>query len=125
MSFIIGVDIGGTFTDCYVINEKGSVAYDKAPSTPHNFSLGVLESVKTVCTKLNKPVGKLLQEASLFVHACTVATNTIINHSGARTGLITTRGVSNFNTCLSPIGPTFNIKSINGAMFKASHLYAN
>ena len=111
MSFIIGVDIGGTFTDCYVINEKGSVAYDKAPSTPHNFSLGVLESVKTVCTKLNKPVGKLLQEASLFVHACTVATNTIINHSGARTGLITTRGFE--DTVLIMRGPWGRIAGLS------------
>jgi N-methylhydantoinase A len=54
MSYVLGVDIGGTFTDCFVIDEKGSVTYDKSQSTPHDFSLGVIESVKTVAARLNK-----------------------------------------------------------------------
>ncbi len=90
--YVVGVDIGGTFTDCFVIDEKGSVTYDKSPSTPHDFSLGVLESVRTVASRLNKSLEELLRETALFVHACTVATNALINRSGAKTGLITTKG---------------------------------
>lgn len=92
MPYVIGVDIGGTFTDCFLIDEKGMVAFDKAPSTTHDFSIGVMESVKAVAKKLNKPVDELLKQTGLFVHGCTVATNALITRSGVKTGLITTKG---------------------------------
>ncbi|MBI4285097.1 MAG: hydantoinase/oxoprolinase family protein [Chloroflexi bacterium] len=92
MSYTIGIDIGGTFTDCYIIDDKGAVAYDKAPSTPQDFSIGVSEAVKATAEWLDKSLPELLRETSLFVHSCTVATNALINYSGAKTGLITTMG---------------------------------
>ena len=45
MSYRIGVDTGGTFTDCIVIDDDGTVTAAKAASTPQDFSLGVMDSV--------------------------------------------------------------------------------
>ncbi len=91
-SYSIGVDIGGTFTDSCVIDNRGTVAYGKAPSTPGNFSVGVMESLRDASRMLKKPLQQMLEETALFVHSCTVATNAIINASGAMTGLLTTKG---------------------------------
>ena len=50
--YLCGVDIGGTFTDCVVVDESGAVVTTKAPSTPHDFSLGMMAALEESALKL-------------------------------------------------------------------------
>ena len=92
MSYRIGVDTGGTFTDCVVVDDDGNVTAAKAASTPQDFSVGVMESVAKAATALGLTAEQLLAQTTRFGHGTTVATNALITHTGARTGILTTRG---------------------------------
>jgi N-methylhydantoinase A len=92
MSYYIGTDIGGTFTDCVVLDEVGNIIVSKSPSTPPNFADGLMNSLDDAASQLNLSLTELLAQTKLFPHGCTVATNTLINQSGAKVGLITTKG---------------------------------
>jgi N-methylhydantoinase A len=92
VSYRIGVDTGGTFTDCVVVDDDGNVTAAKAASTPQDFSIGVMESVATAAKALGLTAERLLAETARFGHGTTVATNALITHTGARTGVLTTRG---------------------------------
>jgi len=93
MNYVVGVDIGGTFTDCVVVDEEGRVTIGKSLSTPADFSQGALNSVADAARNLGlKDAGELLRFTRLFFHACTIGDNTLITRSGAKTGLIMTRG---------------------------------
>ena len=89
---VIAVDSGGTFTDCVVLAEDGRVTIGKAASTPHDFSLGVLESVARAAEALGVELGELLRSSYLFAHGTTAATNALLTRSGSSVGLITTKG---------------------------------
>jgi len=88
----IGVDIGGTFTDCVVADEHGGRTVSKAPSTPGSLQDGVLEAVGVNAEQLGISRPQLLAATDLFVHGTTQATNAMLTRTGARTGLITTKG---------------------------------
>lgn len=93
MEYVVGVDIGGTFTDCVTLDDEGTVTLGKALSTPEDFSVGAIEAVRDAARNLGlNGEGELLASTKLFFHACTVADNILITRSGPRTGLITTRG---------------------------------
>ncbi len=93
MEYIIGVDIGGTFTDCVVVDEQGNLSLGKALSTPGDFAVGVIDSIRNAAEQLGfKSEDELVQRVKYFFHACTVGENILITRAGARTGLITTRG---------------------------------
>jgi N-methylhydantoinase A len=92
MGYMVGVDTGGTFTDCVVIDSKGNVAMGKAPSTPSDFSDGVIDAVADAASSLGVSPADLLRQTNLFGHATTVTTNALLTRSGAKTGLITTKG---------------------------------
>lgn len=92
-SYVVGVDIGGTFTDCVVADDAGRMTFGKASSTPHNFAEGVLDAVRDAAKNLGKgDVKDLLGATRLFYHACTIGDNTLITRAGAKTGLIATKG---------------------------------
>ena len=89
----LGVDIGGTFTDCVVVDEEGRVTIGKSLSTPADFSQGALNSVADAANNLGlKDADELLRATRLFFHACTIGDNTLITRAGAKTGLIMTKG---------------------------------
>ena len=90
--YIIGIDTGGTFTDIVVIDRAGKIIYQKASSTPPDFSQGIMEAISEAAKSLRVEEEALLSKAYIFNHGMTVATNAIINRSGAKTGLITTKG---------------------------------
>lgn len=90
--YLCGVDIGGTFTDCVVVDESGAVVTTKAPSTPHDFSLGMMAALEESALKLGLSLPDLARSIVRLCHGTTVGTNTIIQHRGARVGLISTRG---------------------------------
>ena len=89
---VIAVDSGGTFTDCVVIDQSGWVARAKAPSTPEDFSIGVLAAVDRVAEDMGTTQRDLLASCVLFAHGTTVATNALLTRNGMTTGLITTIG---------------------------------
>jgi N-methylhydantoinase A len=93
VEYIVGVDIGGTFTDCVVVDEVGQITLGKALSTPTDFSIGALDAVKKAAENLGLSAeNELLRSTRVFFHACTVGENTLITRSGAKTGLIATKG---------------------------------
>ena len=93
MNYNIGVDIGGTFTDCVVVDEAGELTIGKALSTPDNFADGVFNAVRNAAQNLGMDGEEaLLRSTNLFFHGCTVGDNTLLTHTGAKTGLITTKG---------------------------------
>ena len=84
MEYYIGTDIGGTFTDCVILDESGNIVVSKSPSTPPDFAKGLIDALKDAASQLDLPLPDLLKQTRLFPHGCTVATNTLINQSGAR-----------------------------------------
>jgi N-methylhydantoinase A len=89
MGWRIGIDIGGTFTDVALIEDtSGSVGVAKVPTTPDDLARGVLTALKIAmeCHQI------IPAEVGLLSHATTVVTNAILEESGARAALITTRG---------------------------------
>lgn len=93
MNYVVGVDIGGTFTDCVVVDEGGKVTIGKSLSTPADFSQGALNAAGDAAQNIGlKNADELLGATRLFFHACTVGDNTLITRAGAKTGLILTKG---------------------------------
>ncbi len=92
MSYCIGTDIGGTFTDCVVMDDQGRMTVSKMPSSPGNFAQGLIDAVGEAASSIDLTLEEMLADTRLFSHGCTVATNTLITRAGARVGLITTRG---------------------------------
>jgi N-methylhydantoinase A len=81
----IGIDIGGTFTDLVAIDGAGAVHTHKIASTPHDYGEGIVRGLAALLPRCPGPVAEIL-------HATTVASNTILEGKGAKTGLITTEG---------------------------------
>jgi N-methylhydantoinase A len=89
MSYRLGVDVGGTFTDLLVIDEVNGRTYrDKVPSTPHDPSEAVIAGARQICGH----AGIAPNELALFLHGTTVATNAVLEHKIAKVGLIVTEG---------------------------------
>jgi N-methylhydantoinase A len=85
VTYHVGVDIGGTFTDSIAINaESGEVSLSKVPTTPDNQAVGFLDGLRGV--KID------LREISWLVHGTTVGTNATLERNGAVCGMITTKG---------------------------------
>ena len=85
----LGVDVGGTFTDLLLHDEKGNRTYQaKTPSTPEDQSIGVAAGVKLICEK----AGISPSDVDLILHGTTVATNAVLEGKGARVGLLVTKG---------------------------------
>ena len=90
---MVGVDVGGTFTDCVTMDAAGTVTVGKSLSTPEDYSIGALNAVRDAAESLGlADEAELLASTGLFFHACTIGDNALITGSGAVTGLITTTG---------------------------------
>ena len=89
MAWRIGVDIGGTFTDVALVNDaSGQIGVSKVPTTPNDLAQGVLCALDTAMRRYQVAPA----EVGLLSHATTVVTNAILEETGARAALITTRG---------------------------------
>lgn len=84
----IAADIGGTFTDVALIRSDSTIATRKVSSTPEDYARGVVEGI----LELVEVEDLAPEEIGEVMHACTVATNAILEGKGARTALITTEG---------------------------------
>jgi N-methylhydantoinase A len=90
MKCTIGVDVGGTFTDIVLASDEHGLLYSKVPST-RDVATGVLNGIETIIREIGLAATAEPLEIVHF-HGTTVATNTILEATGARIGLITTRG---------------------------------
>mgnify|MGYP006266829391 CR=1 FL=1 len=89
MSYRLGVDVGGTFTDVLLTDETGGGVFTaKVPSTPADSSIAVLHGIQRVCEQS----GIDPTDITSVMHGTTVATNTVLVGNGARVGLVTTKG---------------------------------
>jgi N-methylhydantoinase A len=86
---LLGVDVGGTFTDA-VLAFDGRVVTAKAPSTPEDQSVGVIAAVQAAL----EAAGRETFEIEEFAHGMTVATNALLQGHGARTAFVATEGFS-------------------------------
>lgn len=90
--YLVGIDIGGTFTDCAVVAPDGTVLTAKAASTPPDFSKGVVTVLEAAAGRLGLTVQDFCSQIRLISHGTTTGTNTLIQRRGAKVGLLTTRG---------------------------------
>ncbi|WP_321938782.1 hydantoinase/oxoprolinase family protein [Paraburkholderia sp. J8-2] len=90
--YIIGIDVGGTFTDFAATDTDGKVTFAKSPSTPQDQSIGVLEGLQRLAEQLGITLPAMLGSTLRIVHGMTVATNALLERKGARTALLTTDG---------------------------------
>jgi N-methylhydantoinase A len=92
VTYRIGIDVGGTFTDCVLRRPDGTLALEKAPTTPDDQSDGVLAGLEQLAALEGLELGDLLARTRTIVHGTTTGDNTMIQMSGAPTGLLTTTG---------------------------------
>jgi N-methylhydantoinase A len=92
MSYLVGIDIGGTFTDCAIVDRAGKLLTTKVPSTPPDFARGMMDALGAGADALGIPLDAFCRDIAFLSHGTTVGTNTIIQKRGARVGLITTKG---------------------------------
>jgi len=93
MKYKLGVDIGGTFTDFFLVSNDGEAVMHKTLSTPEDSSIGFITGIKELAEKLSIDEDKFIQSIETIVHGTTVATNTLLTLQGAKTALITTKGM--------------------------------
>ena len=92
MTYTIGIDVGGTFTDVVVSTPDGQTIIAKAATTPGDQSDGVLEGIAIAARMLSTAAGDLLANTTRIVHGTTAATNALLEGKAARVGMLTTEG---------------------------------
>nr|MDO8091058.1 hydantoinase/oxoprolinase family protein [Candidatus Sigynarchaeota archaeon] len=93
MSYRISIDVGGSFTDLLVFDEKtGEIQIHKTPTTPRDLREGVINAIKLASENLNVSVAELLRKTTIIIHGTTASTNALIERKAAKVGVITTRG---------------------------------
>ncbi len=84
----MGVDVGGTFTDFIYVDDSGKIEVYKTSTTPSDPSVGMMEGINAICEKLQIAHNEIDE----IFHGTTIATNMVLEHKGARAGMITTKG---------------------------------
>ena len=92
MSYRVGIDVGGTFTDFLLLGEDDVRVAHKTSSTPGDPSQGVVTGLRDIAAGLGLELVELLRRVDVIVHGTTVTTNAVLTGGGARTGLLTTHG---------------------------------
>ena len=88
----VAIDVGGTFTDCLVLDASGGLSAYKAPTTPHDPTEGLMNSLAKAARARGKSLQQFLPELELIIHGTTLATNALLTGRGAKVGMLTTRG---------------------------------
>ena len=89
---LIGIDVGGTFTDAVGMAADGSMIRGKASTTPSAHVEGIMNALERLAEAAGAERGELLREADLLSVGTTVITNAIAEMKGRRTGLLVTKG---------------------------------
>jgi N-methylhydantoinase A/oxoprolinase/acetone carboxylase beta subunit len=92
--YLVASDAGGTMTDVIIVDENGRFVIGKAPTTPHDESIGYMESFDEALTywDLGGDGRSVASNTETAIYTGTAMLNTLINMNGLRTGLIVTRG---------------------------------
>ena len=91
MSWRLGIDIGGTFTE-FALQKGDAIVLEKTLSTPADRSLAVMEGLAKLAAREGLALADFLARVDAIVHGTTVGDNTLIEMNGAVTGLLTTAG---------------------------------
>lgn len=91
-SFHIGADIGGTFTDMVLVDNQGELYRVKAPTTPEDYTQGIMECLNKAARVVGIPVEEILQKTRIFFNGTTIVTNAVAEIKGIKVGLVTTKG---------------------------------
>ena len=92
MSYRVGIDAGGTFTDLAALAEDHSLLVHKTPSDPVNPAAALIDGLTGLADKAGLALPVFLGQCSTLVHGSTVALNTLLQRNGAKTGLLATAG---------------------------------
>jgi N-methylhydantoinase A len=92
----VSVDIGGTFTDCFLAYDDRYVE-TKALTTHNNLATGFMEALKSACAEIGKDIAEVLGSVDAVRYATTLGTNALIERKGPRVALVTTAGFE--STC--------------------------
>jgi N-methylhydantoinase A len=93
MTYYLGVDIGGTFTDCVAVDSDGRIFHAKTPSTHNSTPVdGVVSGLELLADEVGVSARDLFDEADRLGHGTTIGTNLIVERKGARVGLLATAG---------------------------------
>src|SRR6202012_5992367 len=92
LMYTIGIDVGGTYTDLVAIDEHRNVVFAKSPSTPADQSIGVMAGLEELGRGLKVSRADMPAATGRVVHGTTVATNALLERTGAKVALLTTEG---------------------------------
>jgi N-methylhydantoinase A len=93
MTYKIGIDVGGTFTDFLLTSDDGQSEVYKVLSTPEDPSVGLLNGLSEMAEAKGISLNNFISQVTTIVHGTTVTTNAVLTRKGAKTGLLTTKGV--------------------------------
>lgn len=85
------IDVGGTFTDCLILDGEGSLRAFKVPSTPTDSSIGLIHSLAVAARGYGRELQEFLRDMDLIVHGTTLATNALLTGRGAKVAMLTTK----------------------------------
>jgi len=92
MSYVIGIDTGGTFTDAFLSSSTGKISSTKTPSTPPNFAHGFLNALEELAGIHKCSIVDLLEQTDYIIHGTTSTLNAVVTGDVAKVGFLTTRG---------------------------------
>jgi N-methylhydantoinase A len=92
MPYVIGVDVGGTFTDAVLDDDSGNLVAAKVPSTPPDYSRGLLDVLEALAGNLGVPLGEMLASTHHIAHGTTSSLNALVTGNVPPVGFITTVG---------------------------------
>ncbi len=92
MKYVVGIDIGGTFTDLVCMDQEGNMTIAKTPSTPADPAIAVIDGLGKIANTFEKNLKEFLPDVVRLSHGTTVSTNTVLTWKGAKVGLLCTKG---------------------------------
>jgi N-methylhydantoinase A len=92
MAYVIGVDVGGTFTDAVLDDDSGTIIAAKSPSTPPDYSRGVLDVLELLAEQVGRPLDEVLADTHHIAHGTTSSLNALVTGNVPPVGYLTTKG---------------------------------
>lgn len=92
MKYKLGIDVGGTFTDFLLVNEKGEHNIFKTLTTPREPFVGVTNGLMDIARHTGVSIEQFLSDLEIIVHGTTITTNAALTRNGVKTAFITTKG---------------------------------
>ena len=92
MQYVLGVDIGGTFTDFSLLDGEGQITLWKESTTPRDPAKAIQQGIRALAEQSGTGLEEFLKKIDLFVHGQTIATNTVIQRNGPKAALLCTEG---------------------------------